>query len=173
MKIGNLSKPFEGRRGLTMVDLAMGLVIIGLLVGAILGARDMIKAAKVKRQLSDLLALQAMVENYFDRFSRLPGDLDADGFLDADSAVWTDLKGADLANVARRSPFGARYHFGAGTPSDPAAHREGNYIRISLPPYVAQRIDQQMDDGIDSTGSVTSNSAYLGTARLDVYYFID
>ncbi len=173
MKAAKTKRFSKDRAGFTMVDLAIGLVIMGLLIGAVLGSTQMLRNAKIKRQVSDLEGLEAVVEAFVDRFSRLPGDSDADGFFDGDSAVWADFEKADLAHQARRSPFGARYYFGARATLDPVAHRGGNYVRISLPPYAAQRIDEQLDDGIDSTGWVTSNSAYVGTARLDVYYFID
>lgn len=173
MKLGDLKK-FRGEpAGLTMVDLAVGLAIMGLLIGAILGSTEMMRNAKIKRQISDLHGLEAMVQEYLDGFSRLPGDLNADGLFDADSAVWADLERVDMAQSAKRSPFGARYYFGAEATSDPIIHRNGNYIRLSLPPYVAKQIDEQLDDGADSTGLVTSNSTYTGTARVDVYYFFD
>jgi type II secretory pathway pseudopilin PulG len=173
MKLGNPKRFCKGEAGITMVDLAVGLAIMGLLIGAILGSTEMMRNAKIKRQVSDLKGLEAMVQSYLDGFSRLPGDLNADGLFDADSAVWADLEQADLAHLAKRSPFGARYYFGAEAASDPIIHRNGNYIRLSLPPYVAKQIDEQLDDGADSTGLVTSNSVYTGTARVDVYYFFD
>jgi hypothetical protein len=173
MRLGYLKKLSGEQAGLTMVDLAVGLAIMGLLIGAILGSTEMMRNAKIKRQVSDLHGLEAMVQEYLDGFSRLPGDLNADGLFDADSAVWTDLERVDLAHLSKRSPFGARYYFGADTTSDPIIHRNGNYIRISLPPKVAEQIDEQLDDGADSTGLVTSNSVYTGTARVDIYYFID
>ena len=173
MWVQNRRKCCEDRAGFTMVDLAVGLVIMGLLIGAILGSTQMIRNAKIRRQVSDLEGLGAMVQNYFDRFSRLPGDIEADGYLDSDSAVWADFEEADLAQMAKRSPFGARYYFGADTAADPIAYRNGNYIRISLPPYVAERVDRQLDDGVNNTGLVTASSSYTGTARLDLYYFID
>jgi hypothetical protein len=30
-----------------------------------------------------------------------------------------------------------------------------------------------LDDGVDSTGFVVSNSTYTGTAKISLYYFID
>jgi type II secretory pathway pseudopilin PulG len=163
----------EDPTGFTMVDLAVGLAIMGLLIGAILGSIQMVRSAKIKRQAEDLAGLAAVVQEYLDRFSRLPGDANSDGYLDADSEVWIDLEREGLARSSRRSPFGAPYFFGADTTSQPLPHRNGNYIRISLPPYVAERIDHQLDDGVNYTGRVTSDSDYGGTARIDLYYFMD
>ncbi len=164
---------FSSRTGFALVELAIGLVIIGLLVGAILGGAQMIKNAKIKRQVSDLTGLYGAVYTYFDRFLQLPGDQDADGYFDADSAVWVDVESQKLAFESKRSPFGTKYFFGADTGSTPGTGRNGNYIKVSLPANVARNIDQQLDDGVDSTGWITSSSSYAGTGKVDVYYFID
>ena len=169
----SMRKLFKSQAGFTLVELAIGLVIIGLLIGAILGGAQMIKNAKIKRQISDMRGLYGAVYVYFDRFLQLPGDTDADGYFDTDSTVWADVESQELAYEAKRSPFGAKYYFGADTLATPAAHRNGNYLKVSLPPDVAESVDRQIDDGIDSTGFVVSPSTYTGTAKIDVYYFID
>jgi hypothetical protein len=133
----------------------------------------MIKNAKIKRQISDLRGLYGAVYTYFDRYLQLPGDINADGYFDSDSAVWAGIESEELAYESKRSPFGAKYIFDADTLATPAAYRNGNFIRVSLPPDVALNVDKQLDDGIDSTGFVTSPSAYSGTAKIDVYYFVD
>ncbi len=168
-----MRKLFSSQAGFTLVELAIGLVIIGLLIGAILGGAQMIKNAKIKRQISDLRGLYGGVYTYFDRFLQLPGDSDADGYFDADSAVWADVEAEELAYETKRSPFGAKYYFGADTAASPTAWRNGNYIMVSLPPDVCESVDRQLDDGADSTGFVVSSSTYTGTAKISLYYFID
>ncbi len=168
-----MRKLFSSQAGFTLVELAIGLVIIGLLIGAILGGAQMIKNAKIKRQISDLRGLYGAVYTYFDRFLQLPGDTDADGYFDTDSSVWSDIESEELAYESKRSPFGAKYFFGADTAAAPTAHRNGNFIRVNLPPDVAENVDKQLDDGIDSTGFVVSSSTYTGTAKISLYYFVD
>lgn len=168
-----MRKLFSSQAGFTLVELAIGLVIIGLLIGAILGGAQMIKNAKIKRQISDLRGLYGAVYTYFDRFLQLPGDAGGDGYFDSDSLVWDDLEGEELAYQSKRSPFGAAYIFNADTSALPAAYRNGNYMMVSLPADVAESVDKQLDDGIDSTGFVTSPSTYTGTGKINVYYFID
>jgi len=168
-----MRKLFSNRAGFTLVELAIGLVIIGLLIGAILGGAQMIKNAKIKRQINDMRGLYGVVYTYFDRFLQLPGDSDADGYFDSDSLVWFEIESEELAYENKRSPFGAKYFFGADTLATPTAFRNGNYMKVSLPKDVAENIDKQLDDGIDSTGFVTTDGDYVGTGRTDVYYFID
>lgn len=169
----SMRKLFKSQAGFTLVELAIGLVIIGLLIGAILGGAQMIKNAKIKRQISDLRGLYGAVYTYFDRFLQLPGDAGGDGYFDSDSLVWADLETEELAYQSKRSPFGAKYYFDADTGATPTAYRNGNYMMVSLPPDVCLNIDKQLDDGIDSTGFVVSPSVYTGTAKIDLYYFID
>jgi prepilin-type N-terminal cleavage/methylation domain-containing protein len=169
----SMRKLLGNEGGFTLVELAIGLVIIGLLIGAILGGSQMIANAKIRRQVQDLRGLYGAVYTYFDKFTMLPGDANADGFLDSDSAVWVDIEGQNLAYQAKRSPFGAKYLFGADTAATPTAHRNGNFIEISIPKDVAENIDKQLDDGVDSTGIVTTSTDYSGTGRCDLYYFLD
>lgn len=168
-----MRKLLGNQAGFTLVELAIGLVIIGLLIGAILGGAQMIKNAKIKRQISDLRGLYGAVYTYFDRHMQLPGDNVGDGYFDSDSSVWADIEALELAYESKRSPFGAKYYFGADTSATPTAHRNGNFLKVSLPPDVAESVDKQIDDGVDSTGFVVSPTAYVGTAKIDVYYFID
>jgi prepilin-type N-terminal cleavage/methylation domain-containing protein len=160
--------------GFTLVELAIGLVIIGLLIGAILGGAQMINNAKVRRQVKDLQGLYAGAYTYFDKFEQLPGDRGGDGQFDADSTVWNDMESENLAHQARRSPFGGTYEWGwSDTAMVGTTHRQGNYVSISLPPEVAGNVDRQLDDGVDTTGVITADGAYAGSGRIDLYYFID
>jgi prepilin-type N-terminal cleavage/methylation domain-containing protein len=169
----SMRKLFRSQAGFTLVELAIGLVIIGLLIGAILGGAQMIKNAKIKRQVNDLQGLYGAVYTYFDRFLQLPGDGNGDGNFDADSTVWDEIEEQELAYEAKRSPFGSKYVFGCDTTSAKPAHRNGNYIQVSLPKDVALNVDRQLDDGIDSTGIITTDGDYSGTGKTDVYYFLD
>lgn len=159
--------------GFTLVELAIGLVIIGLLIGAILGGASMIKNSKIKRQMQDLQGLYGVVYTYFDRFMQLPGDPDGDGYLNTNDSVWAAVEREELAYRSKRSPFGSSYYFGSDTSATPIAHREGNYIMVSIPKDVASQVDRQLDDGCDSTGIVTTSGNYEGSGKTDLYYFLD
>lgn len=64
----------RGRGGFTLVELAIVLVIIGIILGAVLQGREMINNAKIKRVLSLENEVVAAVFSYQDRYSFLPGD---------------------------------------------------------------------------------------------------
>lgn len=60
--------------GFTLVEIAIVLVIIGLLLGGILKGQELINSAKVKNMISDFRTTQAMVYGYQDKFRSFPGD---------------------------------------------------------------------------------------------------
>jgi type II secretory pathway pseudopilin PulG len=160
--------------GFTLVEIAIGLVIAGLIVGSVLGGVQMISNAKLRRQVKDLQGLNAAVYTYYDKFQKLPGDANANGTFDSDSLVWVGLEGENLAHKVHTSPYGSAYAFGfADTSMASLSNRQGNFVAVSLPPDVAANIDVQIDDGVDSTGVVTGSETYTGTGRLTLYYFID
>jgi prepilin-type N-terminal cleavage/methylation domain-containing protein len=60
--------------GFTLVEIAIVLVIIGLLLGGVLKGQAMIDSAKVKSLAADFKAIPTMVYGYQDQFRSLPGD---------------------------------------------------------------------------------------------------
>ena len=60
--------------GFTLVEIAIVLVIIGLLLGGVLKGQELINSAKVKNLANEFRNLATFVYAYQDRFRRLPGD---------------------------------------------------------------------------------------------------
>lgn len=68
--------------GFTLVEIAIVLVIIGLLLGGVLKGQELVINAQAKSVVNDLKNVQALIYGYQDRFKALPGD---------DAAVVTHL----------------------------------------------------------------------------------
>ncbi len=62
------------QKGFTLVEIAIVLVIIGLLLGGILKGQEMITQAKIKNALADFSGISAAYYGYQDRYRALPGD---------------------------------------------------------------------------------------------------
>ena len=60
--------------GFTLVEIAIVLVIIGLLLGGVLKGQELITQAKIKNVANDLNGMSAAVYGYQDRYKRFPGD---------------------------------------------------------------------------------------------------
>lgn len=76
--------------GFTLIELAIVLVIIGLLLGGVLKGQELINSAKVKNMASDFKNTQVYIYGYQDRFRALPGD---------DPAAATHVTGATNATT--------------------------------------------------------------------------
>ena len=62
------------QKGFTLVEIAIVLVIIGLLLGGILKGQEMITQAKIKNVVSDFSGISAAYYGYQDRYRAIPGD---------------------------------------------------------------------------------------------------
>ena len=61
-------------RGFTLIEIAIVLVIIGLLLGGVLKGQELINNAKVKSYATDFRNIPIMLYGYQDKFRALPGD---------------------------------------------------------------------------------------------------
>ena len=72
----------QEQQGFTLVEIAIVLVIIGLLLGGILKGQEMITQAKIKNVIADMTGISAAMYGYQDRYRALPGD-------DKNATRWT------------------------------------------------------------------------------------
>lgn len=60
--------------GFTLVEIAIVLVIVGLLLGGVLKGQELIASAKVKNLIADFNGISVMVYGYQDKYRGFPGD---------------------------------------------------------------------------------------------------
>jgi prepilin-type N-terminal cleavage/methylation domain-containing protein len=66
--------PGRAQRGFTLIEIAIVLVIIGLLLGGVLQGQQLIENSRVKSAVNDFNGIAAATFSYQDRYGRLPGD---------------------------------------------------------------------------------------------------
>ena len=76
--------------GFTLVEIAIVLVIIGLLLGGVLKGQELINSAKVKNLANDFRVVPTYIYAFQDKFKALPGD---------DAQVTAHVSGATLATT--------------------------------------------------------------------------
>ena len=74
MKSMSLRGSRKGQSGFTLVEIAIVLVIIGLLLGGVLKGQELIEQSKIKRVVNDFNNISAAFATYQDRYKALPGD---------------------------------------------------------------------------------------------------
>jgi prepilin-type N-terminal cleavage/methylation domain-containing protein len=172
--------------GFTLVEIAIVLVIIGLLLGGVLKGQSMIENAKIRNVINDLNSVQAAFYAYRDRFNAVPGD-DAAATVHFGAGVTNGggngvIAGAYNATVpaagTESSNFwqhvrSAGFMKGAPTSGVPPQAATGGMIGVQDSPYgltgpavcvsidstYAQGIDAAIDDGDATTGDVRAGAA--------------
>jgi prepilin-type N-terminal cleavage/methylation domain-containing protein len=184
----------RNQKGFTLVEIAIVLVIIGLLIGGVLKGQAMIQNAKVKRVVKSADEIRAAAYTFYDKYGMYPGDEnlsnaspgtppgdnhngngngqitaggeDAQFFQDLVLAgiISGDYDGAGEDSIPNHA-FGGKYRVYWVNPGGGNA----NYFRYdNLPAEVALEIDTKYDDGVYNTGSIRANAAYTGAT---VAYF--
>lgn len=69
----------RSEKGFTLVELAVVMIIIGLLIGGVLKGQELIKSAKVTSTISQIKGIDAAVSTFQDIYAGLPGDLPSAG----------------------------------------------------------------------------------------------
>lgn len=87
-------KQLRNQKGFTLVEIAIVLVIIGLLLGGVLKGQELIENGKVKRAANDMNGVVAAYHSYTDRYNRLPGD-------DGPTLAILQARGGSWANITQ------------------------------------------------------------------------
>jgi len=64
----------RNQSGFTLIEIAIVLVIIGLLLGGVLKGQELINSARVKNLANDFKNIPVFIYGYQDKFKALPGD---------------------------------------------------------------------------------------------------
>lgn len=176
--------------GFTLIEIAIVLVIIGLLLGGVLKGQELINSAKVKNLANDMRAIQTAVFAFQDKYKALPGDYlkataettftgstfsgDGNGVIAATEAgdAWDQMRKANLitgsGTTAPTNAVGGALAI-SGTAAAFVTGLSGNVVVCSgaIPGALARQLDISMDDGVSNAGNVRSAKA---TGAADATY---
>jgi len=86
------------QKGFTLVELAIVLVIVGLLIGGILKGQELMHNARVTATVSQIKSYEAAVTNFYDMYKEKPGDLYDPATRIKDCAKCTPGTGGEMGN---------------------------------------------------------------------------
>ena len=96
--------------GFTLVEIAIVLVIIGLLLGGVLKGQEMIENARIKGAAADMNGIVAAYNSYLDRFHAIPGDDGPAGTITGRGSAWAGVTAGGtngVLNIAQGQVFTA------------------------------------------------------------------
>ncbi|MCE1239235.1 MAG: prepilin-type N-terminal cleavage/methylation domain-containing protein [Azonexaceae bacterium] len=171
-------------RGFTLIEIAIVLIIIGLLLGGVLKGQEMINQGKIRSIAKELDSISVAVLGYRDRYKALPGDDDkADGRWagiakgNGNGAVGGDFNSTtttDESNILWRHLRRAGFVSGDANATTLPLNAAGGILGVQsdlknaagplipgisvcateLPAAVANAIDAQLDDGKPDAGTI-------------------
>ena len=151
----------QQQKGFTLVEIAIVLVIIGLLLGGILKGQELINSARVRNLADSSSGIQAAYFGFIDRYRRVPGDWDRtnagqaiagtinsggnnNGRLD-NSGDWTEPN-ALWEHLSKAGFISGAYNGGNAEPST-------NNVVAPLNPFNAAIFVARTDNYMDITGA--------------------
>ena len=183
----------KNQKGFTLVEIAIVLVIIGLIIGSILKGQELVKSAKVKRVWKQSEEIRAAVYGYQDRYKNLPGDDslaathvggvngDGNGIIESGGAtnesmhmfdqleaagfIAGSFNGTQYGTHALGGSYYINYYDGTGNPT-----KADHWVAFAtIPGEIAEFIDTTYDDGSWNTGGVQTSADYNTTSPVTLF----
>lgn len=184
----------RNQSGFTLIEIAIVLVIIGLLLGGVLKGQELINSAKVKNLATDFKNVPVFIYGYQDKYKALPGDDIAavshvaatangngNGQINGGwpasgetNAFWQHIRLAGLApgptdtaaaDYIPKNAVGGELGITSAADS-PINNLKGSYIVCSksIAGKFAKQLDTTLDDSNTATGSLQVTAVDATTA---------
>jgi len=164
-------KAKQNEQGFTLVEIAVVLVIVGLLLGGIFKGQALIASTKTKSVISEVNAMTIAYQSYLDKYGAMPGDdkqaaaqvqaglTNGSGNFDysateGDQYVYEHLLAAGMISGYQKSTAGRMLNvLGKETYFETdKAGLSGSVFCTEMPSEMAVEVDRRLDDADGSTG---------------------
>jgi prepilin-type N-terminal cleavage/methylation domain-containing protein len=149
------------QRGFTLVEIAIVLVVIGLLLGAILKGQELIDSSRVKSAINEINGIKAAYNGYIDRYKRVPGDDGPLATLNARGGNWAAVTAAGDNNGQLAAPAGQTFTAGGEAPAFFQHLRAAGFLTGDVAAAGVAALPRNAFGGLTSI----TNAAVLGFAQ--------
>lgn len=189
-----LQKIKKLQSGFTLIEIAIVMVIIGLLLGGVLKGQEMITNARLKNVVNDFQGVSAAIFSYQDRYNALPGDdanaagrwsgtaalgTEGDGIVAGtydindgtteSSIFWEHLHSSGLISGTGLAHPGPALGTDVGVENAPMGFAGLAVCIDGVEAQHAEIIDNQLDDGVGTTGDIRGSDTDTAVANIALY----
>ncbi len=143
------------KNGFTLIEIAIVLILIGILIGIVIRGTGSTKTAKVNATIESFRVNLTSTENYFNTYRRYPGDNNGDGKIEHNAIPILETSGFE---VKKKHPFNDVFYI--MWVNFPGVDSGNCILTENIPLWADSIIESQVDDGNFNTGKYRRISGF-------------